>query len=398
MSVSCANCGTANLDGSAFCDRCGGPLINTPRGSNWIIGSDPACDLLANASTVSSRHCRLSKVEGVWWIEDLGSTNGTYVNGNRINEPVRVEPGFEVTLGKQFPMPWPSVSAPCPKGGDMNDNSQGGIPEPPSSASTLGFRGGKKPLIIGSIGAGIVLAIFIILVILNINSPITCATRTTRSSKEIVVKNKSKFSIKYLRIKYNDNQSFSLNEIPPGECKIGKDTYIFTTPKSYTNIYEYIITYENGNKVSGRNIPKDDSLWSELTTSEERQLIANKKTNEELRQVYQGVKFIKGSTGAFVNEVGKVYWEQGLRNDTGRTIRRIGITGELVGRSAAGRGEATDMIFAYADNIESGINYKITNTNGIYDNWPPYRFHWKLMSITEADGKEYSIKLDEWGD
>jgi len=114
MSLFCVKCGTANLDGSTFCDRCGGALSGRTPGETWIIGSEPGCDIIATAATVSSRHCKLSKTQGTFWIEDLGSTNGTYVDGVRISTPVRIEPRNRVTLGKQFPMPWPKANSPSP--------------------------------------------------------------------------------------------------------------------------------------------------------------------------------------------------------------------------------------------------------------------------------------------
>ena len=47
---------------------------------------------------VSRRHCQLSYVDGVLKVRDLGSLNGTYVNGKRIEEAV-VQAGDEIRLG-----------------------------------------------------------------------------------------------------------------------------------------------------------------------------------------------------------------------------------------------------------------------------------------------------------
>ena len=41
-------------------------------------------------------------------LEDLGSTNGTYVDGHRITAATRVTPAQEITLGQTVAMPWPS--------------------------------------------------------------------------------------------------------------------------------------------------------------------------------------------------------------------------------------------------------------------------------------------------
>jgi len=49
---------------------------------------------------VSARHVRFEpRAEGVW-VQDLGSTNGTFVNGGRIEEPHRLEPGDVVRVGE----------------------------------------------------------------------------------------------------------------------------------------------------------------------------------------------------------------------------------------------------------------------------------------------------------
>jgi ABC-type multidrug transport system ATPase subunit/pSer/pThr/pTyr-binding forkhead associated (FHA) protein/ABC-type multidrug transport system permease subunit len=77
------------------------------RRRTWVIGGSTECDLRVRAPYVSGRHCRLTFRDGVWVLEDLGSTNGTFVNGARITAPVRVSRTDRVTLGTSVPMPWP---------------------------------------------------------------------------------------------------------------------------------------------------------------------------------------------------------------------------------------------------------------------------------------------------
>ncbi len=48
------------------------------------IGSRPDCDLVVNVPSVSGRHCRLTRDGASFILEDLGSTNGTYLNGERV--------------------------------------------------------------------------------------------------------------------------------------------------------------------------------------------------------------------------------------------------------------------------------------------------------------------------
>lgn len=76
-------------------------------GTSWTIGSSPACDLRSDQPKVSGRHCRLTSDGDGYTLEDLGSTNGTYVNGVRIVGPVAVTRADAITLGLTTPMPWP---------------------------------------------------------------------------------------------------------------------------------------------------------------------------------------------------------------------------------------------------------------------------------------------------
>ncbi len=52
--------------------------------SSVTIGSRPDCDLVVDVPSVSGRHCRLIRKETGLVLEDLNSTNGTFLNGERI--------------------------------------------------------------------------------------------------------------------------------------------------------------------------------------------------------------------------------------------------------------------------------------------------------------------------
>lgn len=58
--------------------------ILTANGALQKIGRSPECDLIIPHPTVSKVHASIQLQNGTWWIEDLGSTNGTYANGQRI--------------------------------------------------------------------------------------------------------------------------------------------------------------------------------------------------------------------------------------------------------------------------------------------------------------------------
>jgi pSer/pThr/pTyr-binding forkhead associated (FHA) protein len=64
----------------------------------YVIGRDPGADLQLPSAKVSRRHARLYVEGDTWWLEDLGSANGTFVGGQRVSEPVQMAPGVEVRI------------------------------------------------------------------------------------------------------------------------------------------------------------------------------------------------------------------------------------------------------------------------------------------------------------
>jgi hypothetical protein len=65
----------------------------------FTIGREPACDLTLEDLTVSRWHASLLHSDGSWLLADLGSTNGTRLNGWRVNMPTPVAPGDFVSFG-----------------------------------------------------------------------------------------------------------------------------------------------------------------------------------------------------------------------------------------------------------------------------------------------------------
>lgn len=55
---------------------------------------------------ISRHHCELYSVNKKLFIKDLGSSNGTYVNGKRISKPVWLKKGDKVSLGKSVEIDW----------------------------------------------------------------------------------------------------------------------------------------------------------------------------------------------------------------------------------------------------------------------------------------------------
>jgi len=72
------------------------------------VGRSPKNDVVISDPKVSGRHCRISKVGRDCFVEDMSSTNGTYVNDKRIYERTRLKDGdilrlagFQITVGCQ---------------------------------------------------------------------------------------------------------------------------------------------------------------------------------------------------------------------------------------------------------------------------------------------------------
>jgi hypothetical protein len=77
------------------------PPLKFPAGSQlrFTIGRDPGCDLVIPDMSVSRRHAALQRCVRGWLLTDVGSTNGTRLNGWRVREPVQVSPGDQVSFG-----------------------------------------------------------------------------------------------------------------------------------------------------------------------------------------------------------------------------------------------------------------------------------------------------------
>ncbi len=84
----------------------------------WTIGTAADCDIVVSQPFVSRHHCRLTRLDGTFTVEDLGSTNGTYVDGVRLipRKAAAVGTTSTVTLGTELQMPWPTGEAALPPG------------------------------------------------------------------------------------------------------------------------------------------------------------------------------------------------------------------------------------------------------------------------------------------
>lgn len=76
-----------------------GSVIALPLGK-FLVGREEDCHLRPNSDLVSRHHCVFTVDEFSVRLRDLGSTNGTLVNGERIRGGVMLNPGDKVSIGK----------------------------------------------------------------------------------------------------------------------------------------------------------------------------------------------------------------------------------------------------------------------------------------------------------
>ena len=64
------------------------------------IGRSESCQIVLQDTYASQMHARVYPKDGEWFVEDLGSTNGTYLNRAKVSHPAPVGPGDEIRIGK----------------------------------------------------------------------------------------------------------------------------------------------------------------------------------------------------------------------------------------------------------------------------------------------------------
>lgn len=63
-----------------------------------LVGRDPGCDIVVDSPVVSGRHFIILNRKGVYSLDDLGSMNGTFVNGHRLARRTRLVPGDRISV------------------------------------------------------------------------------------------------------------------------------------------------------------------------------------------------------------------------------------------------------------------------------------------------------------
>jgi pSer/pThr/pTyr-binding forkhead associated (FHA) protein len=65
-----------------------------------LLGRNPECTLVLDDDFASGRHARIFRRDGSWLVEDMGSTNGTFLGSSLLTKPMPVEVGSTLRIGK----------------------------------------------------------------------------------------------------------------------------------------------------------------------------------------------------------------------------------------------------------------------------------------------------------
>lgn len=88
------------------------PGVTFPlEGEQLTIGRDSTNGVAINDAEVSRKHARLNFQGGKYVLDDLGSTNGTFVNGQRLAGPVVLKSGDVVSLGEQIVLMYDAIQS-----------------------------------------------------------------------------------------------------------------------------------------------------------------------------------------------------------------------------------------------------------------------------------------------
>jgi pSer/pThr/pTyr-binding forkhead associated (FHA) protein len=65
-----------------------------------LLGRNPECTLVLDDDFASGRHARIFRRDAGWFVEDMGSTNGTFLGASKLTQPMPVEVGSTLRIGK----------------------------------------------------------------------------------------------------------------------------------------------------------------------------------------------------------------------------------------------------------------------------------------------------------
>lgn len=104
------------------------PLVS----SMVTVGRDPMADIVIADPEVSRQHARFTRTAGGYEIQDLGSTNGTFVDGQRLTgDPVRLQSGQVISMGTNVTLVFEAAADPMAT--VVSSEPELDIPEPPAA-------------------------------------------------------------------------------------------------------------------------------------------------------------------------------------------------------------------------------------------------------------------------
>lgn len=116
----------------------------TLEGDQITVGRDSTNEIVINDAEISRRHARLTFQGGKYILEDLGSTNGTFVNGQRLAGPRVLKAGEVVSFGEQIVLVYeastfdPAATVASPRAAAVPSISRPVAPPPPPPAEYAG--------------------------------------------------------------------------------------------------------------------------------------------------------------------------------------------------------------------------------------------------------------------
>ncbi len=122
-------------------------------GDQITIGRDPTNSITINDAEISRRHARLSYQGGKYVLEDLGSTNGTFVNGQRLAGPRVLKSGEVVSFGEQIVLVFdstnfdPGATVVSPRAVPVSPISRPVQPPPPPPVDYAGSVPASPPVV-----------------------------------------------------------------------------------------------------------------------------------------------------------------------------------------------------------------------------------------------------------
>ncbi len=106
------------------------------------LGRDVSNDIVLGDPEVSRQHARITRTPGGYVLEDLGSTNGTFVNGERLVAPRVLNAGDLISLSEKvtltFDMLAPEVAATVVRSPQAGEGATPTVPEPPPTPVASG--------------------------------------------------------------------------------------------------------------------------------------------------------------------------------------------------------------------------------------------------------------------